>query len=67
MNETDILEHQTSLVTKCISLHKNFRVKRTDEALQQLREAENVTGFIICITKKQKRRELRNDIRNKVK
>ena len=41
MNETDIREHQASLLTKCISLRRNFRVKRTDEALQQLREAEN--------------------------
>ena len=64
----DILGHKTSLLAKCILLRRNFRVKRTDEALQQLREAENERyRFIKSITKKQKRRGLRNGMRNKVK
>ena len=37
----DIREHKTSLLAKCILLRRNFQVKRTAEARQQLREAEN--------------------------
>ena len=41
MNDIEILEHKKSLLEKCILLRRKFRVERTEESLQQLRDAEN--------------------------
>ena len=41
MNDIEILEHKNSLLEKCILLRRRFRIERTDEALQELRDAEN--------------------------
>ena len=68
MNVIEILEHKNSLLEKCILLRRKFRLERTDESLQPLKDAENERHrFIISITKKQKRKEQRSGTKNKVK
>ena len=41
MNDIKILEHKTFLLEKCMLLRRKFRLERTDESLQQLKDAEN--------------------------
>ena len=67
MNDIEILEHKNSLLEKCILLRRRFRIERTDEALQELRDAENERHRFYYKHNKQTEKERMARWQNKIK
>ena len=68
MNDIEILEHKNSLLEKCILLRRRFRIERTDEALQDLRDAENERHrFYYKHNKQTEMERMRGGKKNKIK